>query len=176
MTTFRKTVFTPQKHIDFYLSSYNEMKKFAGNSFTVLLGLELRYYLTINDYLIYGVEEDWLRKQGNLLLLEPKSAFKLAHKEGYLICQAHPYRKFMTRCSPRYLDGMEVYNGKTDKELNDKALKWAEQTGKIQVSGSDFHHLGGEGRGGIITKAPIFTNSDLTELLRSGDYKLIKTE
>lgn len=175
LTTFRHTPLTPQQHTDFYLSAYDKMKKFAGNSFTVLLGLELRYYYTINDYLIYGVDRDWLTKQGNLLALNPKKMYEIAKKEGYLVCQAHPYRKYMTRCNPDYLDGIEVYNGKTEKELNDKAKSWAESTGKIQVAGSDFHHIGGQARGGIITNAPITDNKGLTECLRSGDYKLITT-
>ena len=91
--------------------------------------------------------------------------------------QAHPYRKFITRANPKYLDGVEVFNAKSTKEENDNALKWAEDNNiKIKTSGSDCHRKTGVALGGIITTEPIKTNDDLVRILKSGDYRLIKNQ
>ncbi|MBR3149987.1 MAG: PHP domain-containing protein [Eubacterium sp.] len=167
--------YKPQRLIDFYLSSYYEMKKYETDDFSVMFGMELRHYATGADYLIYGVDPEWLKKQGNLLAKFEKQIYKMMHAEGYLVFQAHPFRPYILRCNPKYIDGIEIYNGKCDEKTNNKALKWAEKTGKLMVSGSDFHEGAQLARGGIITEKPIKNNADLLEVLRSQNFEMIKT-
>lgn len=164
----------PQKQIDFYLSGYRRMKAFAGDDFTVLLGLELRHYFTANDYLIYGVDEEFFYNAGNLMLPWEKQVFKMCRDKGYLVFQAHPFRTGIRQCNPDYIDGVEVYNGKTNKEQNTKALEWAKSNNKLMVSGSDFHTVKNLARGGIITDLPIKSNKDLLEVLKSQNFKMIE--
>ena len=59
--------FNPQKNAEHYLKGYREALKAAGDDFTVLLGMEIRFFLTRNDYLVYGVTEDFLRLNGDLM-------------------------------------------------------------------------------------------------------------
>lgn len=165
----------PQKQIDFYISGYKEMKKYEDETFSVLFGMEIRHYWSANDYLIYGVGEEWLRQQGNLLNVFEKKLYNMVHSQGYLMYEAHPFRVGRTRCNPAYIDGIEIYNGKTEKSLNDKAYEWAKQTGRLMVSGSDFHTVKNLARGGIITDKPIKDNSDLLDILRKQNFKMIKT-
>ena len=80
------------------------------------------------------------------------------------------------RCDPRYLDGIEVFNGHTDEERNQKALRWAQSLNKPMTSGSDTHHLKDAVCGGIGTETPIRTNADLLDVLRSGRYTLLTPE
>ena len=167
--------YKPQRLIDFYLSSYYEMKKYETDDFSVMFGMELRHYATGADYLIYGVDPEWLKKQGNLLAKFEKQIYNMMHAEGYLVFQAHPFRPYILRCNPKYIDGIEIYNGKCDEKTNNKALKWAEKTGKLMVSGSDFHEGAQLARGGIITEKPIKNNADLLEVLRSQNFEMIKT-
>lgn len=166
----------PQKQIDFYLEGYRRMKRAAGDDFTVLLGMELRHYASADDYLIYGVTEEFLYNAGNLMMCGVPEMKKFCDENGFLLMNAHPFRPFRTRCNPKYLDGIEVYNGKTPKKENDKALEWAEKNGKIMVSGSDFHTEKHVARGGIITNEPIKNNKQLLNILKKGDYTLVKTE
>lgn len=168
----------PQRQIDFYLDGYRRMKEAAramSDDFTVLLGTELRHYGTANDYLVYGVDEDFFYKSGNLMIPWEKKIYKICREHGYLVFQAHPFRPAIRRCDTRYIDGIEIYNGKTSKELNDKAAEWAKQTGKLVCSGSDFHTQEHCARGGIITKEPIKSNADLLNVLRAQDFELIET-
>lgn len=167
--------YKPQQLVEFYLSSYYEMKQYETEDFSVLFGMELRHYATGADYLIYGIEPEWLRQQGNLMALWEKQVYRKMHAAGFLVFQAHPFRWYIQRCNPDYIDGIEVYNGKCDAKTNFKALQWALQTGKLVSSGSDFHAPEHLARGGIITNEPIRNNTDLLRTLRSGNYRLIKT-
>lgn len=164
----------PQKQIDFYLSGYRRMKAAAGEDFTVLLGIELRHYGTANDYLIYGIDEDFLYNAGNLMTVMEKGVYRLAKSKGYLVYQAHPFRVGMRRCNPDYIDGVEVYNGKTDYKSNTKALEWAKENNKLMVSGSDFHVAKNLARGGIITDKPINNNAELLDVLKSQSFRRIE--
>ncbi|MGN0521043.1 MAG: PHP domain-containing protein [Eubacterium sp.] len=163
----------PQKEMDFYLEGYRRMKKAAGSDFTVLLGVELRHYFTANDYLIYGITEEFLYNAGNLLNVWEKEVKRFCEENGFLVFQAHPFRVGIRRCNPDYIDGVEIYNGKTEKELNDKAYQWAKEENKLIVSGSDFHTVKNLARGGIITDKPIKTNNDLLEVLKSQNFEII---
>ena len=100
---------------------------------------------------------------------------ELMHSQGYLVYQAHPFRPGIRRCNPEYLDGVEIYNGKTDRDSNEKAEAWAKQNGKLMVSGSDFHVPKQLARGGIITDKPIRNNADLLDTLKSMNFEFIRT-
>lgn len=164
----------PQKQLDFYLSGYRRMKRAAGEDFTVLLGIELRHYFTANDYLIYGIDEEFLFEGGNLMKPWEEKIHAYAHERGCLVYQAHPFRTGIRRCNPDFIDGVEVYNGKTQKEENDKAYRWAAENNKLMVSGSDFHVVGNLAKGGIITNEPIHNNADLLRVLKSMDFERIE--
>lgn len=164
----------PQRQTDFYLSGYRRMKNAAPDGFTVLLGMELRHYFTANDYLIYGIDESFLYSAGNLMALGEKKIYRIAHERGYLVYQAHPFRVGIKRCNPDYIDGVEVFNGKTSRSMNESARDWARENGKLTVSGSDFHTYDNLARGGIITETEIHNNDELLSVLRSQSFKLIE--
>ena len=119
--------FSKKKAIDHYLRAWRIAEKYNDENFTVLLGMELRFYATVNDYIIYGVTEDMLYELPFLLSVYIKRASKMLRERGCLFLQAHPFRKFITRADPKYLDGVEVFNAKSTKEENDNSLKWAEE-------------------------------------------------
>lgn len=169
--------FNKKKAIDHYLRAWRIAKKYNDENFTVLLGMELRFYATVNDYIIYGTTEEMLYELPFLLPLYIKKASKLLRERGCLFLQAHPFRKLITRAEPKYLDGVEVFNGKADKEANQNSEKWAEEiNAPVRTSGSDCHRESGVGIGGIITTEKIKTNDDLIRILKSGKYKLIKNQ
>ena len=169
--------FNKKKALDHYLKAYREAKQYETDDFTILLGMELRFYATVNDYLIYGITEEMLYELPFLLKTYIRKASRLLRERGCLFLQAHPFRKLITRANPKYLDGVEVFNAKSTKEENDNSLKWAEENNiKIHTSGSDCHRETGVGLGGIITQEPIKTNKDLLRILKSGNYKLIRNQ
>ena len=175
MTFNLSNVWRPQTAMDFYTKGYREALKVAGDDFTVLLGMELRYYATANDYLVYGVTEEFLRNNGNLMKKYPRRFYALAKKNGLLVLQAHPFRDMMIRINPKYLDGTEAFNGKATKEQNQKSEAWGKENNmQVLVSGSDFHRPKNFAKGGIITETPIKTNNDLIKILTSGKFERIE--
>ncbi len=174
MTFNPNEFFNKKKAMNHYLEGYRKAKQCETEDFTVLLGMELRFYATVNDYLVYGITEEMLYSLPFLLKTYIKRASRFLRDMGCLFFQAHPFRKMITRANPKYLDGVEVFNGKASEEANENSLKWAEEIKtKIKISGSDCHRESGVGKGGIITTQPIKSNEDLLRILNTGEFRLI---
>ena len=162
--------------VDIFMRGYNTAKEYAAGRINVLLGMELRFDSpSENDYLVYGITEQFLRKNRDLLDMDIKSFSKLAKKNDLLIFQAHPFRFNMTITNPELLTGIEVFNGCVrHNSNNDIAEIWANKYKFHTTAGSDFHQLGDEARGGIITETEIKTNEQLLQILKKREYELIK--
>ena len=154
-----------------YESARNEGEKIG---FTVLPGAEVRIDGTINDYLVYGLEEaDFYR----LPLLNRMASIDEVMDilpDYTCVVHAHPFRENMTVRDPGRFFGIEVHNGGTNAFRNQLAKVWAEHYGKAMTSGSDCHGPWAVGKGGIITETPILTPTDLINTLQSGAYQLIE--
>lgn len=174
--TFLHLSLFPHKHIKRFVKGYERARAAAGDDFTVLLGCEVRFFFTIDDFLIYGITEDFLKNSGNLMILYLKRLFRLCDEKGLLLLEAHPFRELRFRHNPKYLHGCEVFNGKDKgKPANIKARLWAKKNGfSVVTSGGDFHKASDTVPGGIITDKPIRTNEELLEVLKSGNFRLIE--
>ena len=161
--------------VDRWLRGYREAKKEGDKiGMTVLLGAEVRLDgPNINDYLIYGIDEDFLFQAPYLNRLSSLQELISVLPENACVVQAHPFRDNMTVQSPDLLFGIEVNNGGTEPFRNDLARTFAAHYGKPTLSGSDFHHADHLARGGIITDTDIRSIQDLVGVLRSGNYELI---
>ncbi len=162
-----------EKFVKWFMKDFNQAKK-AGKKYgiNVILGAELRFMENHNDYLVYGIDEDMLKKfydvlESGIAEFKKNEAFK-----DLLIIQAHPKRNSITEIDPSYVDGMETFNlhfnhnGKIAKAVKDAKEKGI----KLTTIGSDYHHEGGEGLGAIRTREVIKDTYELAEVLRSGDY------
>ncbi len=176
--TFKRVGLTDaswDEKVDHFMKGFDAVKKAAGSRFIVLLGMEIRFYNTPNnDYLVYGVTEEFLRSHGDLMAMSPKQFSKLCKENGILFIQAHPFRRGMMITDWNILDGYEIFNGNPrHNSNNDIAETWAKKHNKsIVVSGSDFHEIDDACAGGIFFKTPIKNNDDLLRELRSGNYTL----
>jgi predicted metal-dependent phosphoesterase TrpH len=163
--------------IDVFVKGYKAAKDAARGRINVLFGMELRFDMdnVDNDYLVFGIDENFLRNNGDLINMNIKSFSKLAHENGLIIFQAHPFRVNMRITDPKLLDGIEVYNACIRHNSNNEiAEAWADKYGLMKSSGSDYHRPEDVGKGGIITETPITDNTELIKTLLSGDYNLIK--
>jgi len=168
-----------QDKVNHFLKGYKNALKAANGQIEVLLGMELRNVYNMNDYLVFGVTEEFLLKHNNEdsnLLEMPIAEFsQLAHENGLLLFQAHPFRNHMTITDHNLLDGVEVYNGCVrHSSRNDICEMWADKYSLLKSSGSDAHQVGDWGRGGFATDEKITNNEQLVSAMKQ-QPKLIKT-
>ena len=159
--------------IDKYIAGYEKLKNEAAGKLNILLGMELRFKENINDYLVFGVTEKFLRSIEGVFDMNPGSFRKIANENGCLFIQAHPFRNGMVVVRPEFLDGVEVFNGHFGHDSrNDVAEHWADKFGFIKTSGTDFHYIDSPANGGILTDVEITSIEQLVEILKSGSYTL----
>ena len=182
-----------EKKAAHFIAGYEALKKAAGDDFDVLFGCEINLtpvaslteeqraqgwqcYVP-NDYLIYGVTEDWLIRTGDMRYMTMEELSQSAREAGFLVVHAHPFRCGTHMMNPDLYYGYEVYNGNPRQQShNELADVWADMNGKIKTSGSDFHKPGDPACGGIVTAERIRDNAALLRVLRSGNYTLLRGE
>ena len=77
---------------------------------------------------------------------------------------------------PKFLDGIEVYNGNPRHESNNpRARAWAEEHHLLFSSGSDYHETEDVARGGMIFPGEIHNSKELAAALAKGVGELIET-
>ena len=166
---------TWDEFVDKYIAGYEKLKSAAYGKLNVLLGMELRFDENCNDYLVFGIDEKFLRENEYIYRSNPREFHKLAQKNGLLFIQAHPFRHGMTIIDPSCLDGVEIFNGHMGhNSSNDIANIWAEKYSLIKTSGTDFHYADVPTNAGILTDIEIVDEKQLVDILKSGNYTLIK--
>lgn len=164
-----------QNFVTAYLKGYEDLKRDAEGKLNVILAMELRFNENSNDYLVFGITEEFLRAHEELFTLNPEKFSKISRENGLLFVQAHPFRNSMMVVRPDFLDGVEVYNGhKGHDSRNEIADMWADRFGLIKTSGTDFHYSHVPANAGILTDTEITTSEQLVQILKSGNYSLIK--
>ena len=164
-----------KKKVDFFLRGYKAAKKTANGRIPVLLGMELRYNTSEgeNDYLVYGITEEFLYSHPEILEMNSKTFYDLAKENHLLVFQAHPFRIGMKVTNPKFLDGVEIFNGNPrHNSSNDIAEMWAKKYDLLVTSGSDYHEIEDLGSGGIWFNKEIKDNKTLVEELLKKDYEI----
>lgn len=165
------------RKIDRYLKGYRlALAEGSKLGIDIHLGLEIRFEENFNDYLVYGIDEEFLRKNKNLYALTLKQFRELTCEQGIVIVQAHPFRPDMVPAPPSLIDGVEVYNANPRHDSsNHLALKYAQENNLIGLSGSDFHRPQDAVRGGIITDEVIPENGFAEWIMQNKKFECIRT-
>ena len=157
-----------------FFEGFNLAKKDAGNRINIILGMEINLSENANDYLIYGLTEDFIRENHEMYKMGIEKFCQFAHENGLLVYQAHPFRNWMSVIYPSFLDGIESFNAHPRHDSrNSIAGAWAELYNMRTISGSDAHQIPDLARGGIMTPTEIKNSQDLLTVLNSCDYNLI---
>ena len=158
-----------------FLKGFKAAKKAAGKSINIILGMEISLEQNpANDYLVYGDVESFVLKYPDMYYNTLPEFCELAHANGLVVYQAHPFRDEIVTITPAPLDGIEVFNAHPRHDSrNDIARAWAEHFGKKMISGSDAHQPQDVARSGIITKTEIKSAEDIISVLASEAYELI---
>ena len=157
------------KKMDRYLTGYfTAVEEGKRIGLRVLLGIELKFGENNNEYLVYGFEPDFLYQNPGLYEMDLKSFSKFAEDTRLLVYQAHPFRVMVTPADPRYLHGVEIYNGNPrHNSYNERAYDYAVRHNLKMLSGSDFHQMQDTSRGGIILKEAPENSLEFANILRN---------
>lgn len=164
--------------MDAYLKGYRAALEKGGEiGLRVILGMELRFQNSPNDYLVYGFDEEFLLRNEKLYEMTLKEFRELATQNGLLIYQAHPFRNGAMVGKGNYLDGIEVFNGNPRHWSNNIfACLFAREHQLKMLSGSDYHQPQDLARGGIEVERDLRTSEELVEYLKEcSEVRLITT-
>lgn len=160
--------------IDHYLTGYRIAKRRGEElGLDVLLGVELRFEENENDYLLYGVDEAWLRANP-YPCSQTAQEFYAKHKDEILIIQAHPYRDGNMTVFEQAFHGAEVINGHPHHEnRNHLAMELCRRHPEyLRLAGSDTHEPGDVGRAGVILPQRAKDSFAYKAMIESGQFRL----
>lgn len=165
-----------EERVTRYLEGYHRAKE-AGDTLgiKVLFGIETCLQGAQDDFLIYGVTPEFLYESPKLYEMSLEKLCESVHQAGGLVIQAHPFRGYCQIRDPKFLDGIEVFNGNPRHDSrNYSAVEFVEKhLNLIQTSGSDYHESGDVARGGMEFTMNICSEQDLKKALVLGKYHLL---
>ncbi len=161
-------------YIDDYKRAVNCAKEYGIN---VILGCEIKFDDLLNDYLLFGIDEDLLYNAYDYFDKGVEEFSKWFRREDRLLIQAHPFRNGMTQVSPELLDGIETFNFHPNHNSRcSVAAKYAKEHNMIVTCGTDFHHPGHQGQIALLTKTPLTNSMEVAKVLKSRDYLFMTGE
>ena len=142
-----------KERVERYCSGYEHAKEeAAGKDFDVFFGIE--YNFEGDEYLLYGVEKDWLLEHPDLLSYTRHEVYAAVHEGGGIMVHAHPYRERRylqaIHLTPSVCDGIEIYNAANEPYQNALDVKYAEELKLPMTAGSDIHLIGDRPLGGML--------------------------
>lgn len=159
--------------IAMYIRDYEDANAVAKHyGMAVYLGVELRFEENLNDYLIYGVDENLLNVIYDFVSTDVATFRKEVFLPDSVFLQAHPFRSNMVLCNPNLLDGMECLNmHPRHNSAVGSATQYAyEKKLQIKIAGSDCHVMGEHGLAALRTKVLPKDSFEIASILKSGDY------
>lgn len=158
------------ENIKTYLNDYRLAKEHANGEINVILGIEIRFDGSNNDYLVFGIEEDELPFYAELTSYGIENFYKEAKNDRNVIIQAHPFRNGVTLAPVDSIDGIEAYNlHPNHNQRNALSVKHAKNNNLLVTGGSDFHHISHHALCLMRTKNELKTSFDVASAIKSKD-------
>ena len=159
-----------KERVDRYVSGYEEAKKASrGKRLQVFFGIEFNF--DCDEYLIYGVDKNWLYENGDILSKTRHEVYDLVSEAGGIMVQAHPYREryyiSQINLTPSICDGIEVFNAGNKAYMNALAYEYALKLGLPMSSGSDIHYFFDGMKGGMMFERRLESIQDYVRAFKS---------
>lgn len=141
-----------EEKVDQFMTGYQRAKEEGiKHDMDIFWGVELRFTENENDFLVYGLTEEYLKSHVNLQESNIQDFMKsLEGREDILVIQAHPFRAGCSLVDPLTVHGLEIHNGNPRHNSQDHlADKVAIDNDLFISSGSDFHQPEDLDRGGV---------------------------
>ena len=175
--------------VEQFIEGYLDAKRYGdANDLDVFWGYESGYLgtdLQGTEFLIYGVDPQWLVDHPEIRDADPALQYDLIHRAGGMVIHAHPFREepYITdiRLFPDLVDGVEGINAHHSSLLStahynpdqdEKAVAYARKHSKPITAGSDIHRVTMLG-GGVAFKRRLTSVQDYCRAILNGeDYVL----
>lgn len=165
-----------KKYAEWFIDGYREVKeKGMAAGIKVYLGMEIRFEENMNDYLIYGISEDFVRFGVSPKVKTLREFVSQCKPEDSILIQAHPFRDSMRLMPTELLDGVEVYNMHPNhNSRNALAAQYAlEFKEGIFTCGTDYHHAGQDSLSALLSEDIPDSESALVRTMRDNPiYKV----
>lgn len=163
-----------EERIDLFCRGY-ELAKRIGDEIGLSVFFGLEYGVRGSDFLVYGLDKQWLKENEQLLMYsDEREFFRTVRLLGGFIVHAHPFRGAFyihhIRLYPDDVDAVETINASHNPKTlyNQRAEIYADMYGLPKTGGSDSHHLDKLFGGGIYVPEPINTPQDYLRQIRNG--------
>jgi hypothetical protein len=159
------------ERVELFIQGYLDAKA-EGDKIGLDVFLGWEYSIGGNDFLVYGLDREWLLKNPDQLTWKLREYMSKAREDGALVIHAHPFREAgyieLIRLIPRDVDGVEVENSGMLPEVNQRADWYADSYGLIKSAGSDNHSGKRQRLSGIYLPERAKSASDFVRLMKSG--------
>ena len=160
--------------VDLYMAGYRAAKKRGDEiGFDVIFGAEMHFPENNNDYLVYDIDENWLRAHPYVICQSAREFFAKYHNE-VLVIHAHPYRDGNLTVFEDAVHGIELINANPrPNNWNDRAAELSRRHPEYFIqAGSDMHRVTDRCLAGIIADHRVTNSHEYAELIRSRNYDL----
>ncbi len=146
----------------------------------VFFGLEYNFKFT--EFLVYGLDREWLLSHPDCDKLELREFSALAHEAGAFIVHAHPFRIRpyikSIRLLPDCVDAVEVMNAAhLDDMPHDRRAEWyAGEFSLPRTAGSDNHVVNQRYLGGVEVEKRFSCCSDYARAVLEGKVNIFRFE
>ena len=168
-----------KERIELFCKGYENAKK-KGDEIGLKVFFGFEYGDGGSDFLIYGLDKEWLMAHDYILEMELTRFLELARSEGGFAVQAHPFRDYpyirATKHCPHFVDAVEIINAShpLDTPFNSHAAEFAGWYGLSVTAGSDAHDVSDRWfGGGVASEEPFYSSQDYAAAVRAGSLTLL---
>lgn len=162
-----------------YSTAYRRGQALAKElDFDLLFGIE-EGYGGGKEFLVYGVEPEFLLERPFLRSAETAVWSREVHGVGGVLIYAHPFRNRPYVTDPRAMpdmslaDGVEIFNAWNLPEDNEEADRIFGNMDCIHIVGSDNHRGDGDRFCGVDFSHRVRTSAELAAALKSREHTLV---
>lgn len=173
---------TDKDKVEFFLGGYREAKEWGGKlGLKVFLGMELNLSFYNNpdsaypvyEFLIYGLNEEFVYKNPQLYKLKVEELYKLVSKNNMLMIQSHPFRARTVCSGPQYMHGVEILNkNRRHNSFDSLALEFAQKNNLFKTASDDFHEEEDLAQAGMLFPDDTDTIEKVVEYIKKGQAKI----
>ena len=172
---------TGKQKFQFFIEGYKETLRYGKErNLMVFLGMELNLckYNRLNstypvhEFLLYGLNESFVKMHPNLHELTQEELFDLCNKNNILMIQAHPFRPKSAPANPAFMHGVEIVNkNKRHDSLDASAQGFCKEHNLIPIVSDDFHEEEDAGQTAMLFPNDTTSMKKIVQYLREKNYQ-----